>query len=159
MCRREPGQADSDIGIKANIKKACSFASTYRYHLAALGGIAFCTAVALRDPRIDGNYPACPWLALTGTYCPGCGTMRAINRLMNFDLAGAIDYNIATVMLVPVVCYMLFTNILPKSFSTLLPELSRIDSRYINGLAFFMIAFWFARNIPFEPFNWLAPPL
>ena len=33
--------------------------------------------VGLVDPNESGHYPTCPFLALTGRFCPGCGSLRA----------------------------------------------------------------------------------
>ena len=37
--------------------------------------------VANVDPNVAGHYPTCPILAVTGWYCPGCGTLRAVHAL------------------------------------------------------------------------------
>ena len=37
-----------------------------------------------------GAMPPCVWRASTGWPCPGCGTTRAIVRLLHGDLAGAL---------------------------------------------------------------------
>jgi Protein of unknown function (DUF2752) len=37
--------------------------------------------------------PACPWHALTGWPCPGCGTTRAVVRLLHADWRGALAVN------------------------------------------------------------------
>ena len=37
--------------------------------------------------------PACPWHAWSGWPCPGCGTTRAVVRLLEGDLGGALRYN------------------------------------------------------------------
>ena len=37
-----------------------------------------------------GHYPTCPFLAITGWYCPGCGSLRAVHDLLHGDLAGAV---------------------------------------------------------------------
>jgi len=37
--------------------------------------------------------PPCLWHARTGWPCPGCGTTRAIVKLLHADLAGAIAVN------------------------------------------------------------------
>ena len=49
-------------------------------------------AVALlhvRDPHQSGSYGYCPWLLLTGTYCPGCGALRAVNDLTDGHVGAA----------------------------------------------------------------------
>jgi len=37
--------------------------------------------------------PPCPWHAWTGWPCPGCGTSRAVLRLLHADPAGALAVN------------------------------------------------------------------
>ena len=57
----------------------------------------------LRDPHRSGSYGFCPWLALTGTYCPGCGGLRAVNDLTRGDLVGAASSNLLFVGTLPLV--------------------------------------------------------
>jgi len=40
-----------------------------------------------------GLAPPCPWHELTGWPCPGCGTTRALVRLLHADLSGALALN------------------------------------------------------------------
>ena len=39
-------------------------------------------------------YPPCLWYKLTGTYCPGCGTVRGISFILNGNLLGLMHNNI-----------------------------------------------------------------
>ena len=41
------------------------------------------------DPNQPGHYPTDPFLAITGLYCPGCGTLRALHALARGDLLTA----------------------------------------------------------------------
>jgi hypothetical protein len=56
--------------------------------------------VALRDPHVPSSYGVCPFLALTGLYCPGCGSLRALHDLGAGDLAGAFGHH---ALLVPAI--------------------------------------------------------
>ena len=58
---------------------------------AGLGAAALLTTLALhfRDPHVEGSWGQCPLNLVTGLDCPGCGGLRAVNNLTNFDLAGA----------------------------------------------------------------------
>ena len=40
-----------------------------------------------------GSLPPCVWRSWTGWPCPGCGTTRAIVRLLHADLSGALAAN------------------------------------------------------------------
>lgn len=50
-------------------------------------------ALALRDPHVPGSWGACPLLVLTGTWCAGCGALRATHDLAHLDVAAAWDMN------------------------------------------------------------------
>ena len=68
-----------------------------------------CAASALPlyflDPSTSGLFPACPFRALTGMYCPGCGTLRALHGLLHGNIAGAFMLNPLTVLILPLVIY------------------------------------------------------
>src|SRR3954449_7666280 len=66
-----------------------------------VGGLT--VALHLRDPHSSGSWGYCPFYALTGLYCPGCGGLRAVNDLGNGDLLGAASSNVVFVALIPVV--------------------------------------------------------
>ena len=49
--------------------------------------------VAAVDPNTVGHYPTCPFLAITGWYCPGCGALRAVHALAHGDPMTALARN------------------------------------------------------------------
>ncbi len=49
--------------------------------------------VAAVDPGVPGRYPLCPFLAVTGHFCPLCGGLRAVHELTRLDVAAALSYN------------------------------------------------------------------
>ena len=57
----------------------------------AASPVVSCCPLHFRDPHASGSWGFCPWLALTGLYCPGCGGLRAVNDLTNGDLLGALE--------------------------------------------------------------------
>lgn len=67
------------------------------------GAFAYVGAV---DPGHPGHYPVCPFLALTGLYCPACGGLRGAHALVHGHLAAAwhdnalavLDYPVAAVL-------------------------------------------------------------
>lgn len=64
-----------------------------------LAGLALLQAV---DPNEPGHYPTCPFLLLTGLWCPGCGSMRMLHHLGSGDLADAFWMNPLAFLLLPV---------------------------------------------------------
>jgi hypothetical protein len=53
--------------------------------------------------------PRCIWNLLTGLYCPGCGTWRAIKALLAGDFTSAFIYNPYLFLLAaPFAVYMAF---------------------------------------------------
>lgn len=67
----------------------------------AAAALAAAVVVAAVDPNEPGHYPSCPVLALTGLFCTGCGTMRAVHALMHADLLGALAMNPLALLLAP----------------------------------------------------------
>ena len=61
---------------------------------AAVAALAYVGAV---DPERPGHYPGCPFLLVTGWYCPGCGTLRALHALTHGDLTTAVERNLLAV--------------------------------------------------------------
>ena len=45
------------------------------------------------SPYASGNYPACPLYAVTGFYCPGCGSLRSLHSLANADIVASFARN------------------------------------------------------------------
>lgn len=73
--------------------------------LIALGAGAGALALHLRDPNVTGSWgPAgiglCPFQAVTGLWCPGCGGLRAVHHLTNLEFSAALSSNVLTVILV-----------------------------------------------------------
>jgi hypothetical protein len=69
--------------------------------LAVAIAVAGFALVALVDPHEPGRYPPCPWHALTGLWCPGCGGLRAANDLVTGDVVAALGSNALMVALLP----------------------------------------------------------
>ncbi|ASU83485.1 DUF2752 domain-containing protein [Nocardiopsis gilva YIM 90087] len=117
-------------------------------------GIAGAIMVHFIDPHEPGHYPTCPWLMMTGTFCPGCGSMRAINALTNLDLTGALRMNVLTIALLPVMAYS-YAKWVYYSFR---PPTEHVRAAHPFWLWLFLgviLAFWVVRNLPFA--SVLAP--
>ncbi|GCE77379.1 DUF2752 domain-containing protein [Cellulomonas biazotea] len=63
--------------------------------------VAGLALVATVDPHTPGRYPTCPLLWLTGLYCPGCGSLRAMHDLAHLDVAAAWGMNPLLLVVLP----------------------------------------------------------
>ena len=56
-----------------------------------VGALAY---VGLRDPHAPGfGFPTCPFHAITGWLCPGCGGIRMMHDVLNGDFGAALTDN------------------------------------------------------------------
>ncbi|WP_084078437.1 DUF2752 domain-containing protein [Demequina sp. NBRC 110057] len=119
---------------------------------AVLAAATVYTAVA--DPYRSGFFPACPWLHLTGLWCPGCGGLRAVHELAHGDVAAALALNPFAVLIVIPVCLVLLGAWWRAGWKgRAAPAVPLWAANVVVALA---VAFWVLRNIPaLEPF--LAP--
>lgn len=124
-----------------------------------MGGVGLAGATLLHfvDPNEQGNYPVCPWLLVTGTWCPGCGTMRAVHALTHLDIAGAAQMNVLFLAFLPYLGYA-YGKWLYRSFKPAPPRAApaRMPSPvWLYLLVAAILAYWLVRNLPFGAF--LAP--
>ncbi|MPY86322.1 MAG: DUF2752 domain-containing protein [Luteitalea sp.] len=61
--------------------------------MAAVLVVSAATVLYFLDPRTTSFYPQCPFFALTGFLCPGCGTTRALHALLHGHLTEAFALN------------------------------------------------------------------
>lgn len=120
--------------------------------LAAMGGLFF-----VFDPLKAGFFPRCPFNLLTGLYCPGCGTQRAIHALVHGHLLQAAGYNLLSVLALPLVGYSAVA--FAGSHLWGLPLRQDIFYRpwFAKAVLGTVLLFWVLRNLPFPCFQWMAP--
>lgn len=121
--------------------------------VAVAAGAAF-GYVAAVDPNQPGHYPTCPFLFLTGLYCPGCGTLRAMHALGHADVVAALGLNPLAVAMVPFLVFWWGRWTL-RSWQGRPVRTSLAHPRYLRALLALVIVFWVARNTHFGDF--LAP--
>lgn len=119
----------------------------------AAAGLAGLVLVARVDPNEAGHYPVCPFLSLTGLFCPGCGTLRALHALTHGDLATGFARNPLTMLTVPflLVVWLAWAvrELRGRGRATMAP------AWLLWCLAAAQVLFWVLRNLP--GFTWLAP--
>jgi hypothetical protein len=112
-----------------------------------------CVALAIVDPT--HGPPICPFKAVTGLDCPGCGGTRAAHQLFTGHLGAALNYNVLAVIALPFILWGLFVTLTamlggPRwkaiSFSPLWTRVALVV----------VVVFWVARNVPIAPLRWLG---
>jgi hypothetical protein len=107
-------------------------------------------------PRLLFLAPPCLFHSFTGLYCPGCGSARALHHLVRGEPLAAIGSNPLLVVALP----LLVLSVLPlRGVGPESAGLRRIVASPVIGWGFGAVTILFAvlRNLPFEPFRWLAP--
>jgi hypothetical protein len=108
------------------------------------GAVAFNTDISL---------PTCPFKALTGIDCPGCGSTRAGASLLRGDVVAALDHH-ALLISAPVVIAALW------ALSRVVPAAKPLWGALAARPALIALAvigsFWGFRLLPFAPFDVLA---
>jgi hypothetical protein len=109
------------------------------------------------DPATSDLYPTCPFLALTGCYCPGCGSLRALHQLTRGHyLIPALDLNPFMVLTVPFITYYFASQVMLAVTGRPLKAFF-VPSVIVWMLLGFILVYWLLRNIPVYPISLLAP--
>jgi hypothetical protein len=114
--------------------------------LAALG----CVVVGLSGPD-GGVLPACPFRAMTGLDCPGCGMTRGLRALVHGHPLAALGHNVLLAALVPLTVWgWLGWAAFP------VPRLPRLSNRAWALVVGLLAAFAVVRNLPLPGCRWLG---
>lgn len=123
---------------------------------AVVGAVAVAGAVLLhlRDPHQAGSYGTCPFSAVTGLPCPGCGSLRAVNDLTDGDVVAAAGSNLLAVLLVAALAAAWLVWVV--TITTGRPwRLPTPTAAWGWGLLALVVAFGVVRNLPVGA--WLMP--
>ena len=108
------------------------------------------------DPLHSDFYPPCPFYALTGLYCPGCGTTRALHQLLHGHLGEAFGFNPLMILMLPYLGYCSLSYVMFAVRGRPLPSI--LTSPFWGWLTFGTILLYgVLRNLPYPPFSLLAP--
>ncbi len=108
------------------------------------------------DPEQSTNLPKCIFHSTTGFHCPGCGSSRAVHQLLHGRPDLALAYNPLATLLLPVVAYVFFAQVLEMISRFHLPRMT-IKVQWLWTLLAVVVLFWILRNVPLYPFTLLAP--
>lgn len=119
----------------------------------AAGALGF---LYLVNPAASNLLPPCPFRAITGCYCPGCGSLRALHQLVRGHPVTALGLNPLMVLALPFVGYHGLSQV--KLVATGRPmRRVFVGSRGIWVLLCLVLAYGILRNVPVYPLSWLAP--
>lgn len=123
---------------------------------ALVAGSVAAASVALhfRDPHAEGSWGICPTAAM-GLACPGCGGLRAVNDLTNFQLVDAASSNLLFVASIPLLVYAFYRWTAGRWTGRPWDPSNRILAVLPVALVLLMIVFTVLRNTTAGA--WLAP--
>ncbi len=104
---------------------------------------------------LDGESLRCPFYSLTGLYCPGCGSGRAVRALLRGRVFEAFGLNPLLFLLGIPAGYVLVHEYLRLAFPSLGLRAVALSRRVCAGCVILVFAFWLLRNLPM--FAFLAP--
>lgn len=118
--------------------------------LAVLAG-AGCAAVWWGDPATPGGpLPVCPFKALFGVDCPGCGGLRMLYSLLHGDLGAAVHFNALALVALPVLAAVWGAWLRARWRDRPLPALPRWSVLLVTAV---VLAWFVVRNVPVAPFT------
>jgi hypothetical protein len=110
-------------------------------------------ALAIGDPN-RGGFPRCPFNQVTGLWCPGCGTQRALHAFLHFDIAGAAAMNVLALVALPLLAYA-YVAWVSRAFGWRPLGPPRLPLWLTRSAPAIVIGFSIVRNLP--PGRFLAP--
>lgn len=120
--------------------------------LAALSG--YVAAVSIWKPG-SAALLACPFHALTGLYCPGCGMTRMLYQLVHGHLALAFAQNELAFIALPYVLWRIVLALLPLRWQN--AQKFAVSPRWAYAIVTLIVIFTLLRNLPYWPACTLAP--
>ncbi|HUK81431.1 MAG TPA: DUF2752 domain-containing protein [Verrucomicrobiae bacterium] len=120
--------------------------SQWRRIVACVGAALAAAGLWLVNPNALTWCPHCPLHSLTGLYCPGCGSTRALHQLVHGHLLAAFRLNPLAVVALPLLALWLARS-----------ERGDVKSMWIWTLLVVIVVFGVLRNLPVYPFSLLAP--
>ncbi|TMR89510.1 DUF2752 domain-containing protein [Nonomuraea basaltis] len=120
----------------------------------AAGAGAVVAFVGVVDPNQPGHYPTCPFLWITGLYCPGCGTLRTIHALAHLDPVAALGLNPLAVAMIPFLLFW-WGRWVVRAWQGRPRRVTLAHPAWLWAFLAVVMVYWVVRNLPFGAF--LAP--
>lgn len=123
---------------------------------AVLIGLGFVYIYYKINPAGQDWMPKCPFHSMTGMHCPGCGSQRAIHDFLHGNIIDGFRHNVLIGLGILVLFYKLVLIIRSKYYPQKKKNLL-YDPKTPWVIFIVIVSFWIMRNIPYEPFSFLAP--
>lgn len=123
-----------------------------RFLIAAAIVVGFSTVLII-DPAEHPLIPACPSRSFLGIFCPGCGSVRALHALLHLDVEQALAMNPVTL------AFLLYLGVLGSAIVLKRDDVAERLTGQASARLWLvgLLAFWILRNLPWMPFDRLAP--
>ena len=119
--------------------------------------VGLLTIYYFNNPSEHSFFIPCPFKFATGYHCPGCGSQRAIHQLLHLDIAAAFRLNPLMVLSLPLIFWGLGIMIWNYIYQTEYRVWLFYNKYFIYGYFGLAVVYWVVRNLPYYPFNLLAP--
>ncbi len=113
----------------------------------AVGGVY----LFIFQPGKTGFFPVCPFRALTGFTCPGCGSTRGMHQLLHGNIVAAFELNPLLLLSLPLLLYVLL-HYTRASFLNRTVRTNALPAKYIYAIFGVVLFFWVFRNTSLYPF-------
>ena len=99
------------------------------------------------DPAGEVFFLKCPFRAVTGLQCPGCGSQRAVHELLHFNFGNAWHYNPLLILAIPYAAagFVFSSDRVKMKFPRTRKFL--FGSRAIYMILLLILIFWIVRNL------------
>lgn len=150
------------MDVAAPSSAAEGVASRTRHRLAAVAcGCALAGAAvytALNDPGEPGSrFIPCAFHRVTGLWCPGCGLTRGTHALFTGHPIEALGYNLFTPLALVGIALAWAVWAMRCWGRTVRSPIERMPARWGTALLAVVLVYGVLRNLPFAPFDALAP--
>jgi hypothetical protein len=130
---------------RSHTRRSPAQARTWIRYEAWAGAVVFVSLFALAatvSPDQPGHYPACPFRAITGYACPGCGSLRTLHDLAHGHFTTALTHNAMLVMVLPIAMTAWLRTVTGRTGTG-------ANTRWLSFAAIAVLAVWTViRNLP-----------
>ena len=110
----------------------------------------------LFNPSEYSFFPKCPFHSITGLYCPGCGSQRAIHEILHLNILEGLKHNFLIIILIFILGYPFVLNLLTKAYNKNFNNILH-NPKTTYTILVLVILYWILRNIDIYPFTILSP--